>query len=820
MPGPVFRQGQGASVPPVVWPRAPRPTVPPGFPAPVGMRPPIAGGPPGHLVSADAGPSHSEGTAQRPSAAAPAPPPGPKQGRPNWEPAHATQGKNSDWNTVSYRRRSGGDKGRRGPNTASTHPGAGEGHRRLDPPYTGLGTRAQKGPSKGHREGPNPPSGQVGTQQAAPAPSRHKSKRAKKSREQPCPVDGCSLRTSRFRRHVYIHFPGCYRPTPGQAERLATRRVQGLHYLAQVLARRRGGSIQGLVRLVNGEWRTKHGLVCDELDEDMRAMCRHMGWPEKPRFTIRPLNSPACLIHPRVLAFLFNRLTKAQRTAFEAEARTIPAAQGAPPPEGGAGAGSSSGGPDNANTPMAAAPPTRPLDRPGDPPSEHVEAEAEAVPGEFPPEEPMDVSGPLDPMVSAVAPPPLEHSTDECQAPAPVAPPLEAPEAEGATPSLSVTPPVLGNTEVKEEEVPSSSKVPPSSGSRQAEKGGQAASGSAPPPTAGTAKPRPRQVLQRAVNQLGRTSSPGRKTTGQVPPPRPSVDRTDPQRPGKRSTQKSVPAPIQVVDSHAHLDRLERDMGQSGMECLTAITGKKPQVTVKVAGGVINYCDPSRFSSILFPPSQNWRVAVGIHPKHASEVSDADIKHLGELLRYQAVVGVSEVGLDHSVSAARYKAQTKLLQDILSLPYISQKVLVVHLRGNRNDPMGQAVHSLCRDYLRLRCGQAQWIHLHCTTTGPSVVKDWLRQFPETYFGFTALVDTFGEQQRQGLREVPLDRLLLETDAPYMPPPSARGHPSTSAYLGETADLVAQIRGVSVPEVCRATAANAARLYSLHLEGNV
>ncbi|XP_072174421.1 uncharacterized metal-dependent hydrolase HI_0454-like [Diadema setosum] len=232
--------------------------------------------------------------------------------------------------------------------------------------------------------------------------------------------------------------------------------------------------------------------------------------------------------------------------------------------------------------------------------------------------------------------------------------------------------------------------------------------------------------------------------------------------------------------------------------------------------GVINYCDPSRFESIAFPDYPNWRVAEGIHPKHASEVSPNTVRQLGELLKDPAVVGVSEVGLDHSVPAIRYKDQTELLQNILSLPHISQTVLAVHLQGSRNDPMGMTVHSLCRDYLQHHCGKAQRIHLHCTTTSPNVVKDWLRHFPQTYFGFTAMVEVFGELQKRGLQEVPLNRLLLETDAPYMPPPLAKGKPSTSAYLGETADLVAKIRGQTVKEVCTATAQNAARLYSLRI----
>lgn len=254
------------------------------------------------------------------------------------------------------------------------------------------------------------------------------------------------------------------------------------------------------------------------------------------------------------------------------------------------------------------------------------------------------------------------------------------------------------------------------------------------------------------------------------------------------------------------------------MECLTTLTGKRPKVPVEVVGGVLNYCDPIRFDSISFPSDRRWRVAVGIHPKWAKKVTGTEIQRLGEILQNPAVVGVSELGLDHSVPYSEYGAQTELLRRILLLPHITQKVLVIHLRGSEKDPLGITVHNQCRDYLRQRCGMAQRIHLHCTTTGAEGVKEWLRYFPKTCFGFTARVGTFREQQKKGLRAVPLNRLLLESDAPYMPPPSAKGHASTSAYLGETALMVAKVLDRPVQEVCAVSVQNATWLYSLQLMG--
>ena len=72
-----------------------------------------------------------------------------------------------------------------------------------------------------------------------------------------------------------------------------------------------------------------------------------------------------------------------------------------------------------------------------------------------------------------------------------------------------------------------------------------------------------------------------------------------------------------------------------------------------------------------------------------------------------------------------------------------------------------------------------------------MVEDWLEEFPNTYFGFPSRVTSFNQEQRDGVRTVPEDRILLETDAPYMPT-HRNVQVNTPAYIGDVAESVAQI----------------------------
>ena len=103
------------------------------------------------------------------------------------------------------------------------------------------------------------------------------------------------------------------------------------------------------------------------------------------------------------------------------------------------------------------------------------------------------------------------------------------------------------------------------------------------------------------------------------------------------------------------------------------------------------------------------------------------------------------------------------------------------------------------------------MHLHCFTGDSTTVKCWTRDFPNCYFGFTAFVSSFAKAQIKALREVPENRLLLETDSPYFP--VTEGYrPNTPAFIGDVAVLVAGRLGLALERLLDVTADNTRRLY--------
>ena len=289
--------------------------------------------------------------------------------------------------------------------------------------------------------------------------------------------------------------------------------------------------------------------------------------------------------------------------------------------------------------------------------------------------------------------------------------------------------------------------------------------------------------------------APPQSTSGLGPEPQVGLGSRTPETVGRAP---EVPPPASppdsycppVFDSHFHLDRLGTALRQRGA---ASTSGRAP----RVRGGrdrklLRSYCDPVTFGQVNWSLRPGFGVAVGIHHKHAP-VSSSQWAEFIRLVCDPRVRAISEVGLDHSVKGKAARThQLELLHRILSMGTMG-RVLVVHLRGAPDDPLGRGVYSRCREILARRCVPQQQIHVHYCTADVGEIANWQRSFPQAHFGFMAAVRTSSDAQRAGLRSVPLDRLLLETDSPHVRVDSGV-KANTPDYLGEVGQLVADIRG--------------------------
>ncbi|XP_063969543.1 uncharacterized protein LOC135157542 [Lytechinus pictus] len=153
-----------------------------------------------------------------------------------------------------------------------------------------------------------------------------------------------------------------------------------------------------------------------------------------------------------------------------------------------------------------------------------------------------------------------------------------------------------------------------------------------------------------------------------------------------------------------------------------------------------------------------WKIAVGIHPKQAHLYSRRQWDLLLYYLAFPRVIGLSEVGLDHTMSPEVWRHQEALLYRLLGLGTLG-KVLIMHIRGSDRDRLGKEVYRIVLKALREKCLVHQRIHIHCFSGDLHEVREWTQAFPHCYFGITGLCKNFSTKQRAAVREIPRDRLL-------------------------------------------------------------
>lgn len=286
----------------------------------------------------------------------------------------------------------------------------------------------------------------------------------------------------------------------------------------------------------------------------------------------------------------------------------------------------------------------------------------------------------------------------------------------------------------------------------------------------------------------------------------PGGDRTDGSR-RQRSAAGDRPAPepaagagIVLVDTHCHLDFPEFDPDREQVVAAARAAGVAAMITIGVD------LASSRHAVALAERHAAVYAAVGIHPHSAREATPAALAELRRLADHPRVVAIGEIGLDFHRGRAEEAVQRRALQAQLELAAERGLPVVIHQRD--------AVEEL---WALLTAPQAPRVEgvLHCFSAGPEWALRW------TAAGWFVGLDgpvTFknGEDARAVARAVPLDRLLVETDAPFLAPHPYRGRRNQPAWVRLVAERIARERRMPLDELARRTTANAVRLFRLPL----
>jgi len=252
-----------------------------------------------------------------------------------------------------------------------------------------------------------------------------------------------------------------------------------------------------------------------------------------------------------------------------------------------------------------------------------------------------------------------------------------------------------------------------------------------------------------------------------------------------------------LVDSHCHLDFPDFADDLDGIVARAAEAGIGRMVTISTR--------VRRLPDLLaiaerFP---NVFCSVGTHPHHADEEDGIPADELIALTQHPKVVALGEAGLDYFYDDGSPEAQARGFRAHIAAARATGLPLVIHTREADAD---------CGKILDDEMGKGAFTGvLHCYTGGRDLA---LRAVALGLFiGFTGIL-TFKKSQalRDIAAELPADRILVETDAPYLAPGKFRGKRNEPAYVVETAKVLADVRGVSPDEIARQTTENFFRLF--------
>jgi TatD DNase family protein len=256
-----------------------------------------------------------------------------------------------------------------------------------------------------------------------------------------------------------------------------------------------------------------------------------------------------------------------------------------------------------------------------------------------------------------------------------------------------------------------------------------------------------------------------------------------------------------LIDSHAHIQGKEY-AGETAAVVQRASEAGVEQIIVVGGAGDMS----SNTGAVALAEScANLYATVGMHPHDAKDVGEAELHELKKLAAHPRVIAVGETGLDYYYNHSPREVQRRVFKQFIGLAKETGLPLVVHER----DAASEAV-----ELLRGQggAGEIRGV-IHCFTGDYNAACAYLDL--GFYLSFTGII-TFknAEALRDVVRKVPLDRIFVETDSPYLTPVPHRGRRNEPAYVKLVAEMVASVKGVTLEEVAHTTTRNVQQVFRI------
>jgi TatD DNase family protein len=245
-----------------------------------------------------------------------------------------------------------------------------------------------------------------------------------------------------------------------------------------------------------------------------------------------------------------------------------------------------------------------------------------------------------------------------------------------------------------------------------------------------------------------------------------------------------------VIDTHAHVDRADAP------ELLARAREAGVDRVIAVGTSVAN----AREVLALADEHDGVFACLGIHPHEAGDVDDHDVDELRALLDHPKVVAVGETGLDYFRDYAPHDAQRALFDRQLAVARERASTVVIHTRAADTDTLG-ALSSFDGTVV-----------MHCFSSPPLLEPAVERGYYVSFAGNVTYKNAY--DIRAAARAVPRDRILAETDSPYLAPQPVRGRRNEPAHVVHTVDALAAARGEDAQELAAQIDANATAAFRL------
>ncbi len=253
-----------------------------------------------------------------------------------------------------------------------------------------------------------------------------------------------------------------------------------------------------------------------------------------------------------------------------------------------------------------------------------------------------------------------------------------------------------------------------------------------------------------------------------------------------------------IFESHAHYD--DEDFNADREELLSSLAARGIGTVVNIGASLAGSAATVRLTE-QYPFIYG---AVGVHPSEVEELSEEGMEQLRAWCSHEKIIAVGETGLDYHYPDPAVSVQKEWFARQLALAEEVKLPVIIHSREAAKDTL---------DIMQAhRAGEIGGV-VHCFSYAKEMAREYLNM--DFYFGIGGVI-TFknAKKLKEAVQYIPLEKILLETDSPYLAPDPHRGERNTSLNLPYVAEAIAELKGISYEEVVETTERNARRLFGI------